>query len=314
MKTLFLTLILAGGLLNSLPLAAQVPQSLNYQGRVAVNGAAFTGTGQFRFALVDGAGTALWSSHASATANVAVSGGLYTVRLGDTSLTNMAAVPSALFSNGDLRLRVWFNDGVNGLQQLAPDQRLAPVGYAHRAASVDSVPASAIAPGFIQPSQMATAWQAGYYDDEYNSVPATGGPVTITFPNPFESPPAVELGDGTTALNVTTTGFTINVPPRDIEVDDGSPATSNVGRWRDAILVDSVAIDEAEFIHGGGRGFGRYTFETDDGCSAWSQFDDFVVHFLELAGIAAAFLTQPMQTAQEVWSNGHVLGFGVDEV
>src|SRR5437899_2972810 len=33
---------------------AQVPQLLNYQGRIAVNGTNFTGTGQFKFALVDG--------------------------------------------------------------------------------------------------------------------------------------------------------------------------------------------------------------------------------------------------------------------
>lgn len=33
---------------------AQVPQLLNYQGRIAVSGTNFTGTGQFKFALVDG--------------------------------------------------------------------------------------------------------------------------------------------------------------------------------------------------------------------------------------------------------------------
>ena len=35
--------------------AAQVPGLLNYQGRVAVEGTNFTGTGQFKFALVNGA-------------------------------------------------------------------------------------------------------------------------------------------------------------------------------------------------------------------------------------------------------------------
>jgi len=30
-----------------------------------------------------------------------------------------------VFSNGDIRLRVWFNDGVIGFQQFSPDQRLA---------------------------------------------------------------------------------------------------------------------------------------------------------------------------------------------
>src|SRR6266852_2274276 len=37
-------------------LHAQVPQMLNYQGRVAVGGTNFTGTGQFKFALVSSPG------------------------------------------------------------------------------------------------------------------------------------------------------------------------------------------------------------------------------------------------------------------
>jgi len=39
----------------SMPLHADVPNIINYQGRVAVNGTNFTGTGQFKFAIVNGA-------------------------------------------------------------------------------------------------------------------------------------------------------------------------------------------------------------------------------------------------------------------
>ena len=67
---------------------------------------------------------------------------------------------------------------------------------------------------------------------------------------------------------------------------------------RDVILINGVAIDQAEFVHGGGRGFGGDTFETDDGRCAGPKFDDFIVHLLELAGVTAAFLTKFMQTAQ----------------
>ena len=83
---------------------------------------------------------------------------------------------------------------------------------------------------------------------------------------------------------------------------------------RDVVLIDGVAIDEAEFIHGGGRGFGGNAFEADDGRRAGTQFDDFVVHLLELAGIAAAFLAEPVQTAQQVRGDGQCLRFGVDEI
>jgi hypothetical protein len=265
MKTNSLTLLCAAGLLSILPVAAQVPQALNYQGRVTVNGTAFTGTGQFRFALVDGAGTALWSSHASAFTSVPVSGGLYTVRLGDTSLANMAVVPSSLFSNADLRLRVWFNDGVNGVQQLSPDQRLAPVGYAHRAASVDSVPSSAIAPGSIQPSQLAPSAQVGYQQME--EIPESGGTIAVTFPQPFEAAPGVTVdGVPVPAANVTPTGFTLTVPVHGLVLDDGAPTANSVAKWIDMILVGgNPAIAYSEDT----KGDLKYVRASNPAGSAW---------------------------------------------
>lgn len=240
MKFSPLSLLFAALVLPALPLSAQVLPELNYQGRVAVNGTAFTGTGQFRFALVADNGSVVWSSHATNTTGIAVQNGLYSVRLGDTSLTNMASIPSALFIEPGLRLRVWFNDGVNGLQQLAPDQFVTPVGYAHRAssaASADSIPASAIDGGSIQPSRLAHTLQTGTAAS-IESFPATGGVLNGTFPQPFETPPVVTM-DGITlpAANVTTTGFTLTIPPRDILVDDGTPASGNTGEVREAMLV-----------------------------------------------------------------------------
>ena len=49
----------------------------------------------------------------------------------------MINIPSGVFANADIRLRVWFNDGTHGFQQLTPDQRIAAVGYALMAANVD---------------------------------------------------------------------------------------------------------------------------------------------------------------------------------
>ncbi len=228
--------LLAAALL-CIPATAQVPQLLNYQGRVAVGGLNFDGTGQFKFALVDGGtntsrqataapvvtvgfitsvtvidGGAGYTSAPTATvrdikgggsgarlrpevsggavtaitvldagsgytafASVEVSApppnivyqtfwgnapdtapadgepdaavslpvtkGLYSVLLGDAAPGNMAALPAGVFANPDVRLRVWFNDGTHGFQQLAPDARIAAVGYALMA---DSVPDGAI--------------------------------------------------------------------------------------------------------------------------------------------------------------------------
>ncbi len=137
------TRFILAGLISTLLLpqlaTAQVPQLVNYQGRVAVGTVNFEGAGSFRFALVNAAGTTTyWGSSAdTAPADgvpdtavaLTVTKGLYSVLLGDTSVANMAAIPASVWTNADVRLRVWFNDGVNGNQLLTPDQRIAPTGY-----------------------------------------------------------------------------------------------------------------------------------------------------------------------------------------
>ena len=122
-------------------LHGQVPNLINYQGRVAVGSTNFNSppAGQFKFALVNATGTVTyWRNSADTTpadgvpdsaVALTVTKGLYSVLLGDTAITNMAAIPVGDLTNPDVRLRVWFNDGINGFQLLTPDQRLAPSGY-----------------------------------------------------------------------------------------------------------------------------------------------------------------------------------------
>jgi hypothetical protein len=118
---------------------AAVPQQLNHQGRVAVNGVNFEGNGQFKFALVNANGSvSYWSNDGTSSAGseptlpvtLPVTKGLYSVLLGNTALANMTALlPSALDAD-DVRLRIWFNDGSRGFQLITPDQRLAAAPYA----------------------------------------------------------------------------------------------------------------------------------------------------------------------------------------
>jgi formylglycine-generating enzyme required for sulfatase activity len=162
--------------LASTPLHAQVPQILNYQGNIAVGAPPvnFNGSGVFRFALVNTDGTTtFWSNDGTSTSGsqptagvtLAVSKGLYSVLLGDTTLTNMTAIPATVFANTDVRLRVWFSDGTaNGSQLLTPDQRIAAVGYAMVAGVANSLAAGATVPataitGTIPSSQVAPAPQ-----------------------------------------------------------------------------------------------------------------------------------------------------------
>lgn len=129
--------ILASAFLMSA--SAAVPRLLNHQGRVAVQGINFDGAGQFKFALVNAAATTTyWSNDGSSTAGsqpvtavaLPVTQGLYAALLGDATLANMTAVPATVFENEAVHLRVWFSDGSHGFQHLAPDRRIAAVGYA----------------------------------------------------------------------------------------------------------------------------------------------------------------------------------------
>jgi hypothetical protein len=119
----------------------------------------FNGNGQFKFALVNGDGSVTyWSNDGTPSGQPAagivlpVTKGLYSVLLGNTNLPGMAAVPTAAFTNGDVHLRVWFNDGLNGFQQFVPDQRIGTAAFALMAGSAESaarVPAGAISSAML---------------------------------------------------------------------------------------------------------------------------------------------------------------------
>ena len=143
MKKLFTPALLLG---LAILARAQVPGIITYQGRVTANGTNFSGTGNFKFALLNGVnGPSLWSnngtsvngSEPAARVAVSVADGLFTVPLGDTTLAGMTIpIPAAAFTNGDVRLRLWFSAGEPAFTQLAPDQRITSSGYAFLAANV----------------------------------------------------------------------------------------------------------------------------------------------------------------------------------
>lgn len=124
-----LTLIFISGSVNA------VPGMINYQGMLNVQGTPFSGSGDFYFAIVNSEGTTqYWSNDGNnpptTAVTLTVANGLYEVILGDTSLTGMTqTVSSSVFSSDDLKLRIWFDDGTNGLQLLTPDQTIVSVGF-----------------------------------------------------------------------------------------------------------------------------------------------------------------------------------------
>jgi protein-disulfide isomerase len=116
---------------SALALSAAV---LNYQGRIAVSGANFTGEGLFVFSIEDANGALLWASGEfplAGTANlppgvirVPVKDGLYKVRLGDTAAGMRLLDAAILHAASNPLLRVWFNDGKRGWLRAAGETRL----------------------------------------------------------------------------------------------------------------------------------------------------------------------------------------------
>lgn len=109
----------------------------NYQGRVLVQGVPYTGTGRMKAAIIATTSTSsvfsIWSNDGTSVAgseptnffDVSVTAGVFDIMIGDTTVSGMAAIPAIMFNRDDeLKVRVWFNDGVHGYQQLAPDRRL----------------------------------------------------------------------------------------------------------------------------------------------------------------------------------------------
>ncbi len=141
--------------------AHAVPPLLNHQGRIAVDGINFDGPGQFKFALVNSTGTeTFWSNDSTSTAGsepataatLPVTMGIYSAILGGTGMDPLT--PAAL-QGDDVWLRVWFNDGILGSQQITPDHRLVASPYALVASRVELSLLSDLA---VAPAKPVLGW------------------------------------------------------------------------------------------------------------------------------------------------------------
>jgi hypothetical protein len=137
--------VVSGARTGARPLApeAGAPTVVSYQGKVYVGGTIYSGTGYFKFAVVDSAGTtSFWSNDGTSSTGgqptnavqLTVNGGLFTVLLGDTSLPNMTQpLAASVFSGTGRYLRIWFSADNLTYTQLIPDQRMAAVPFALQA-------------------------------------------------------------------------------------------------------------------------------------------------------------------------------------
>jgi len=172
-----ITLAIVIGMLSAAALttlaAPTAPTVMSFQGYVTSNGTPFDGMGQFKFAIVNSAGDAAdWANDGTglsaapfeptSAVSLDVTGGVFHVLLGDTSL-GMVALPDSIFASPDRALRVWFDDGANGFQMLTPDAPLASIAFAFNADRLDGFDADAFT-----------------LDGEVESLVSAAGYVTMT--------------------------------------------------------------------------------------------------------------------------------------
>ena len=232
-------------LLGSVAQAAPPPPILSHQGRIAVGGVNHDGAGYFKFAFVDDGGTeTFWTNDGTnigtpgaeptAAVSIPVSKGHYSLGLGDTSLANMTAVPTSVFSDhSDVFLRIWFATAPGGpFELLSPDRRVTSSGFALSAGLAagvadQAITSSMIEDGAVTRDKLETTYQGanGFIFDSLDLSALSSGSATLaaTFGTPFASVPDLEFGDpGTSVDTQSETGFTATIPFSPVDVEVGS--------------------------------------------------------------------------------------------
>jgi hypothetical protein len=210
--------------------------------------------------------TTYWSNDGSSSAGsqpasvvtVPVSGGLFTVRLGDTTLSNMMALSPPLFLQTNLQLRIWFNDGVSGFAALSPDQNLSAAPYAANAALAGYAASAGSA------ANAAVATQA-------NSVSAAN----ITGTLAAAQLPASVVTNGATGVNISGS-FTGNAGGL-TNVQTSSLIANGVLAWGDdccgQTAVPAAAQNRMVAVAAGGQH--TLALRNDGSVLAWGQNSDF---------------------------------------
>ena len=145
-----ISLIIVFALLLLLALFAQVPRTMNYQGKLTNSaGVALNGTDTIAFFIYDTseAGTALWGE----TLSVNIVNGLFEVQLGNTHPINL-----------DFSEPYWMElsistDGGTTWETFSPREKLAPVSFAYRSIYADTAEYASGSGGGV-PSQAYVAF------------------------------------------------------------------------------------------------------------------------------------------------------------
>jgi formylglycine-generating enzyme required for sulfatase activity len=147
-------------------------------------------------------GTSVNGSEPSASIPVGVTNGLFTVVLGDTTVSNMA--PIGAFNQPGLQLQIWFNDGTHGFAALNPPQPLTPTPYAVYANAAANANYANYATTAGSASSVAAANITGNISvaatNITGTIPTTELPVSVITNGASGAASVVAGGEGNTAI------------------------------------------------------------------------------------------------------------------
>ncbi len=131
-------LLIAAALVIPVQLAfAAPPAVLSHQGRIAVDGVNFDGTGYFKFALIQDAGlggeATVWETGVTSVP-VTIAKGHYSVLLGQAPTPPLS--PGVFADNDNLVLRIEFSSDGTSFETLSPDRPVTTTPYAFVATTV----------------------------------------------------------------------------------------------------------------------------------------------------------------------------------
>lgn len=110
---------------------------LAHNGHISVNGTPYSGSGSFKFSIVDQNESILWNHDESSTSEptgaitLNVNNGFYSVFLGDSNISGMSALPASALRNTDKAyLKIWFDEGDGTFEQIGSSMAMGASPFA----------------------------------------------------------------------------------------------------------------------------------------------------------------------------------------
>jgi cation transport regulator ChaB len=145
-KAALLASLLAGGVvIEAANTNRPKTEFFSFAGHLKKDGQALDGAVQMKFAISDPHDVILWTNDGSGVIppitpiDAVIIGGKYSVRIGDTSITNMTEIDPEIGKVRNLFLKVWISNSSGEFEYMKPDLPFGTVPRAYAANSVDGV-------------------------------------------------------------------------------------------------------------------------------------------------------------------------------